>query len=145
MKCEVSPMNGDVAPEVSWCVKCAEYHLLPECTEAFAGNKLQPAVATLEGGDVKYLELLDELRQLHLSKSADYGSGEDPLANLRACEKLGIEPWIGVMIRAEDKMARVRSLIRNGSLKNESIEDNLADLAAYSLLALRLYREKATA
>jgi hypothetical protein len=92
-------------------------------------------------GDDQYLALLDDLRELHLLKSADYGDGEDPIANLRASINLGIEPWIGCMIRVSDKMARVNSLVRNGQLANESIDDNRLDMASYCLLALRLLRE----
>ena len=93
-------------------------------------------------GDPRYLTLLDELRALHLKKSADYGRGEDPLANLRASEKFGIPAWVGAMIRAHDKMQRVQSFVLNDKLENEGIEDSLLDGAAYHLLALVLYREK---
>lgn len=93
------------------------------------------------GGDPKYLSMLEELRDLHIKKAADYGTGEDPLANLRASKLLGIEPWIGAILRMSDKLFRVHSLIKNGSLKNESIEDNLIDMSSYALLALLLKRE----
>lgn len=93
-------------------------------------------------GDPKYLELLDAMRDLHIKKASDYGDGVEPLANLHESVHLGIPPWVGCMLRCSDKMQRVRSMIRNGSLVNESIEDNLKDMAAYCLLALRLYREK---
>lgn len=93
-------------------------------------------------GDPEYLGLLDKLRDLHLAKAADYGSGKDPIANLRASVNLGIPPWVGCMLRCSDKMQRVYSLLRNGSLRNEPIEDNLLDMAAYCLLALRLYKEE---
>ena len=92
-------------------------------------------------GDPRYLEILDDLRELHLKKSADYGVGEDPLANLRASERFGIPAWVGAMVRAQDKMQRVQAFVRNGSLKNESLEDSLLDGAAYFILALVLYRE----
>ena len=92
-------------------------------------------------GDPRYLKLLDELRELHLKKSADYGQGEDPLANLRASEKFGIPAWVGAMVRAQDKMTRIQSFVTNGKLENEGIEDSLLDGAAYHLLALVLYRE----
>jgi hypothetical protein len=78
---------------------------------------------------------------LHQTKSADYGRPEDMLANLRGSAPFGVPPWVATMIRANDKMFRVQALITNGSLKNESVEDSLMDLAAYSLLALVLYRE----
>lgn len=92
-------------------------------------------------GDTRYLALLDELKALHLKKTADYGNGEDPLANLRASERFGVPAWIGAAIRCNDKMIRVQSFVRNGRLENESIEDSLMDGAAYYLLALVLYRE----
>lgn len=93
-------------------------------------------------GDPQYLALLDELRQMHLNKAADYGSGEEPLANLKQSTNLGIAPWIGCILRLSDKLFRIHSLIRNGKLVNESIDDNLKDMASYALLALRLLREK---
>lgn len=99
------------------------------------------SIAKKTEGDPQYLALLDSLRDLHIQKAKDYGNGVDPLANLRASEKLGIRPWIGCILRCSDKMTRVHSLIRNGNLANESIEDNLKDMAAYCLLALRLLKE----
>lgn len=93
------------------------------------------------GGSPEYLKLLEEMKELHLRKAADYGRGVDPLANVRSAGEFGIPPWTGVMVRANDKMHRIKSLALNGFLKNESVEDSLMDLAAYSLLALVLYRE----
>jgi hypothetical protein len=93
-------------------------------------------------GHPGYLALLDEMRELHCRKAADYGAGADPFANVRASVEFGVENWVGVMIRANDKMRRIKSFIANGSLKNESIEDSLKDLAAYALIALVLRREE---
>lgn len=93
-------------------------------------------------GHPEYLKLLDELRELHLKKSADYGTGKDPFANCRSGAEFGVDPWIGVMIRANDKVQRIKSFLQNGTLKNESVEDSLLDLAAYSLIALVLFREQ---
>lgn len=96
-----------------------------------------------EAGHPEYLKILDEMRELHCRKAADYGRGVDPLANVRAGADFGIPAWVGVMIRANDKMHRIKSFLQNGSLKNESVEDSLKDLAAYALIALVLYREQA--
>ncbi len=92
-------------------------------------------------GHPEYLKLLDEMRALHVKKAADYGAGKDPLANCRASTELGVPAWIGTMIRAMDKVTRIKSFIANGKLENESVEDSLKDLAAYSLIALVLFRE----
>ena len=93
-------------------------------------------------GHPGYLKLLDEMRALHEAKAADYGRGADPFANVRASAEFGIPAWVGVMVRAGDKLHRIKSLCVNGSLKNESVEDSMMDLAAYALIALVLYREQ---
>lgn len=96
-------------------------------------------------GHLGYLSLLDEMRSLHVKKAADYGVGSDPLANCRASTELGVPAWIGTMVRAMDKVTRIKSFIANGKLENESVEDSLKDLAAYALIALVLFREDAAA
>jgi len=98
-----------------------------------------------ETGHPGYLALLDEMAALHRRKAADYGRGADPFANVRSSAEFGLPAWIGVMIRANDKMHRIKSLAVNGALKNESVEDSLMDLAAYALIALVLYREQGRA
>lgn len=103
-------------------------------------GKDAPTVA--EPGHPEFLKLLDATRELHNRKAADYGRGADPFANVRASAEFGIPAWVGVMVRAGDKLHRIKSFIANGSLKNESVEDSLMDLAAYSLIALVLLREE---
>lgn len=95
-----------------------------------------------DAGHPGYLKLLDEMRELHVRKAADYGRGADPLANCRGSVEFGVPAWVGTMIRAMDKVHRIKSFVANGSLKNESVEDSLKDLAAYALIALVLYREQ---
>jgi hypothetical protein len=92
-------------------------------------------------GDQQYLAILDELRELHVRKAMDYGSDEDPLANLRGSDDIGIAPWMGVWLRTLDKVRRMNRYCRKGQLANEGVEDTLLDMAAYACLALRLFRE----
>ena len=90
----------------------------------------------------RYFDLLDTLRELHISKSADYGSEHDPLANIRnGAEFVGIEPWRAAMVRLSDKVTRLATFNRTGKLRHESVVDSLLDLASYSLLSLLLYQE----
>lgn len=91
-----------------------------------------------------FYDLCDELKEMHRRKSSDYGcpSGTDPLANIRNGAKfVGIPAWRAAMVRLSDKVTRLASYNATGRLENESVEDNLADLASYSLLALLLHRE----
>ena len=93
----------------------------------------------------KYLDLLDTLRELHLSKSSDYGcpSGTDPLANIRnGATFVGIPAFKAAMVRLSDKVTRLKTFNSTGKLRFEGVEDTLLDLASYSLLALVLYREE---
>ncbi len=93
-------------------------------------------------GSLPFLELLEEVRQLHLSKSQDYGSESDPLANIRqGAEFVGIEPWRACLVRVADKVQRLKTYCRTGRLVHEGVRDTLLDLAAYSLLAIVLFDE----
>lgn len=95
-------------------------------------------------GHPRFHELLEAAAELHAAKSQDYGAGpDDPLGNLRAAERLGVSPFMGVMIRMQDKMARLEALVKNGSpaVVSESMTDTLRDLAAYSYLAIILWEE----
>ena len=89
-----------------------------------------------------FLDILDEMRRLHISKGHDYGTDADNTSNLRASQRFGIPPWVGCVLRANDKLSRIESFITKGRLEHESIEDALLDSACYFVLALQFYREK---
>jgi len=92
-----------------------------------------------------FFDLCDALKEMHRKKSSDYGcpSGTDPLANIRnGARFVGIPSWKGAMVRLSDKVTRLATFNATGRLENESLEDNLFDLASYSLLALLLHREE---
>lgn len=90
----------------------------------------------------RFLELLDEMAELHRSKSADYGSEKDPLANIRqGAEAVGIEPWRGCFLRMMDKVQRLKTYCSRGTLANEGVRDTLLDLASYCLIGAILHDE----
>ncbi len=89
----------------------------------------------------RFHELLAEIGELHDRKQADYGRGDDPFANVRASEEWNVPPWVGAMIRLNDKVRRLQSLLINGKLENESAEDSLNDIAVYALIARVLMEE----
>jgi hypothetical protein len=91
----------------------------------------------------EFFDLCDALKEMHFKKSSDYGSADDPLANIRnGAEFVGIEPWRAAMVRLSDKVTRLATYCRTGSLTFEGVEDTLFDLASYSLLTLLTHREK---
>jgi hypothetical protein len=87
------------------------------------------------------LELHDKTcgicREVMSAKNTDYcGGSNDPFANFRISEVLGVHPAIGIMMRMTDKMQRIRSFVQNGTLavKTESFEDACEDLVNYAIL-----------
>lgn len=90
----------------------------------------------------RFHEILKELGELHDRKQADYGRGDDPFANVRGSAEWGVPAWVAAMIRGNDKIKRLQSLVQNGKLENESAEDSLRDLAVYAVIALVLFEQE---
>jgi len=88
-----------------------------------------------------FTALLSEIAALHESKNADYARDDDPLSNLRRAERLGVEPFKGVLVRLTDKWSRIEELSSGKVPKHESLRDSLIDNAVYSLLAVLLLDE----
>jgi len=96
----------------------------------------------LRPGSVQFCAALDEIRDLHLRKTLDYGCDEDALSNIRSSsDVINVSPWAGCILRINDKMHRLRSYFRRGRVEFDGIEDTLLDIAAYAVIALVLYRE----
>ena len=95
-------------------------------------------------GTRDFLDVLDEVREMHLRKTLDYGDDGDALANIRSsADVIGAEPYAGAILRMSDKMHRLRSFFHNGRTEFDGVEDTLLDLAAYSAIALVLFRQAA--
>jgi hypothetical protein len=103
-----------------------------------AGDK---ALGGRLAGSQRFHELLEEIGALHDKKQADYGKDTDPFANVRASDEWGLAPWVGAMIRLNDKVKRLQTFARKGSLKNESAKDSMLDIAVYALIAYVLYEQ----
>ena len=72
--------------------------------------------------------VLDEMKELHAKKDKDYGS-----AFHKSFEEFGITAGV---VRLNDKMERVKSLVKNGKaeVKDESLLDSLKDMASYAVM-----------
>ena len=90
----------------------------------------------------RFHELLKTMAEMHDKKNKDYGSDDDCLSNLKGCQRLGIHPATGTIIRLQDKWARIENFFKNKKLNNESVEDSLLDNAIYSLLAIQILEEE---
>ena len=93
----------------------------------------------------RYLELLEEMKGLHIRKNNGYaGEGNpDAWANFRMSEQFGVSSFKGCLVRLSDKYIRVTNLVKNplNDQVGENVKDTLFDLAAYSLIAICLLEE----
>lgn len=104
--------------------------------------RLMPTARLVHKGSERFHAILKEMGELHDKKQQDYGSSSDPFANVRASEEWGPVPWVGAMIRATDKLRRLQTFARKGTLANEGARDSFIDLAVYAIIALVLYEEE---
>lgn len=72
--------------------------------------------------------VLDEMKELHAKKNKDYGD-----AFHKSFEEFGVTAGV---VRLNDKMERVKSLVKNGKaeVKDESLMDTLKDMASYAVM-----------
>ena len=80
--------------------------------------------------------ILNEIKQLHNRKNADYGDSFD-----KTLDEFGL---VASATRMSDKFNRFKSLIRCGStarVEDEKIEDTLIDLASYAIMTIKWMRQ----
>ena len=78
-------------------------------------------------------------------KNSDYGASVDPFANFRMAVLVGVENEKGILLRMQDKMARLITFIRRGSLEvaEETWEDACIDIANYAFILAGMFKEAA--
>lgn len=92
-------------------------------------------------GDPRFLQALEELRALHLSKGEDYADAADPLRNYQqSADDNGLPAWRAAQLRLSEKYHRLMVLTRGaGRVPNhESLDDTLIDIAAIALIVRSL-------
>lgn len=90
-------------------------------------------------------ELCEDARKLMEAKNHDYTSGSgDPLANFRGATYLGIHPVLGIQLRQQDKIMRIRTFVEKGELKvkGESVKDAIVDQINYLVLQYAYIQEE---
>jgi hypothetical protein len=86
--------------------------------------------------------LLAKMKQIHDAKGHDYEGDGRPYENLRAGEDWNIEAWKYAMLRADEKMRRLKSFAKKGTLKNESALDSFLDIAVLAAIGYVLFEEE---
>lgn len=89
-------------------------------------------------------ETFTKCYELLKSKNNDYAGEktQDPYANFRKSEAIGVKTEKGILVRMMDKMSRVSNLIeQDASVKTEKIEDTLEDLINYAAILKSYIKE----
>lgn len=134
-------MVGYVAP-VEACCDGGKCQPAPQVWKEMTQRSAEKYAEQIRPGSAAFLSVLEELRTLHLRKTKDYGADDDALANIRnSADVINVPAYAGCVLRMSDKMHRLRSFFRRGEVEFDGVEDTLLDLAAYSIIALVLYRE----
>ena len=85
-----------------------------------------------------------------LKKNNDYSGGatsNDALANFKMSTSLGLHPVMGLLLRIQDKMMRIKTFITDGALKvaDETMDDAFEDMINYAILGKALLMEERVA
>jgi hypothetical protein len=89
-------------------------------------------------GSLPFLELLEELRQLHFEKTGQYGGTTDPFENVTASAKCGVEPWRRALCDLSDCVVRMQRFANGQPV---DFENALIDAANWALICLLKLRE----
>jgi hypothetical protein len=89
------------------------------------------------------LDLFGSMHELIKAKNTDYTAGQGAFANFEKSVELGVDPMVGVLIRMEDKLQRIKSFVKTGSLavKGEGVDDALKDIIGYASICLGMLEQ----
>jgi hypothetical protein len=133
------PMPEVAAAEDSEHVDCIRLADKPYLEELLQRQRLRGDGLTQEQpGSLPFLELLEELRQLHFDKTSQYGGAEDPFENVTASAKCGVEPWRRALCDLSDCVVRMQKFANGQPV---DFENALIDAANWSLICLLTLRE----
>ncbi len=91
-------------------------------------------------------ETCDKCYGVMQKKNNDYSGGatsSDALANFKMSSSLGLAPVMGLLLRIQDKMMRIKTFATDGELNvaNETVNDAFEDIINYAVLGKALLQE----
>ena len=136
----VTPSDLGTSDEVSSNVNWARLADEPYIEHLLEQQRLRGDGITHEQrpGSLPFLELLEELRQLHFQKTAQYGGNADPFENVTASAKCGVEPWRRALCDLSDCVVRMQRFANGQPV---DYENALIDAANWALICLLKLRE----
>ncbi len=89
-------------------------------------------------------QLCDSGLKIMVGKNKDYSAESGPFGNFMVSESFGVPAELGIIIRITDKLKRIESFIRAGTLlvKDESVKDTAVDVINYIVLLMGIIEER---
>lgn len=119
----------------TWTVRDSEIELIERSAQGLLAS------IAIKSKKEAYFEFAEnfykQALEISRAKNRDYtGDADDPFANFKSVEILGISTEVGFLTRMMDKMKRIASFVEKGELavKDESVQDTLHDLCNYCCL-----------
>lgn len=135
--------DADMSVDSEWILRGQrELEVAPDDIRWTGDSILSQPADGLRPGTTEFVALLDEIKQLHIRKTLDYGVDNDALSNLReSAEIVNMPAWAGCILRIYDKMHRLKAYFRRGRVEFDGLSDTLMDIASYAVIAEVLRRE----
>jgi hypothetical protein len=103
--CEGGKCNPAQADEIpsDWILRGEE-----ELKRERMSVQLKPAATVVHPTSQAFFDRLQQIKNLHVEKTSQYGAPDDPFANVTASEKCGVEPWRRALCDASDCIVRLQ-------------------------------------
>jgi hypothetical protein len=85
---------------------------------------------------------LNEMYDVFCRKQLDYGPANIMIGGNVEDDEDRKMALLGIWIRSNDKMERIKNLMKSKKTNNESVEDSYLDLANYSIISLIVKSKK---
>jgi hypothetical protein len=127
-------------PARGWVCSWHDHVHLPDPAPTLAPTTVDPVRPRAPHA---FFEVATEGIALVARKNAGYAGAGDPWSNFRAGERLGVDGWKNALLRAQEKMNRVETLVsgRGQDLVGEHLRETMFDASNLLLIAICMMDE----
>lgn len=126
--CKTEISCNDLSIHEMLCSACNKYFLVPKLetkTLEEVVTRIFKDLGCTENLSIEFIKQVLEMVKTFDRKQHDYGS-----------HNIADFGELGVLVRTNDKIRRLKNLQGKGEAKNESIDDTWLDIAVYGVIAL---------
>ena len=91
---------------------------------------------------MRFSQILSELSDLHRLKTSEYGTPDDPFANIREASDPSEPVWISAISKATYDIVESTRAAQGSETRRAAVVSLLNDAASYAIIARILYEEE---